>query len=256
MSTMVTRKPPQAPPLFNATAESALATIKDVIQSHRATIDKIVAEVHVKDATFQNVMLPILRSDNEADTKKWVNGFYQLAADDEALRDASRQIEEMIDEFDIECDTREDIFALINAAYEQRHTENLDGESLHLLEKERSKFVRNGMLLPPGPNRQRLKEVKAEISKLCSQSQKLLDDETGGVWFTPEELEGIPSSSIEIEALEKGLGENKGKVKVTFKYDHFGPLIRYAANEATRRDYIIAETNRVSNNSPPYNLLN
>lgn len=243
------RKPPQAPPLFNATAASALATVKDVIQAHRAIIDKVVTDVTLKDATFANVMLPILRSDNDADTKKWVNGFYQLASDDEDLRDASRKVEELIDEFDIECDTREDIFALIEAVYERRHTEDLDAESLHLLEKERSKFVRSGMLLPAGPTRERFKEIKLEISKLCSQSQKLLDDETGGVWFTPEELEGIPESAFEIGSLEQGVGENEGKVKVTFKYDHFGPLIRYAVREGTRQKYIIAETNRVSTTS-------
>ncbi|KAJ3499294.1 hypothetical protein NLG97_g459 [Lecanicillium saksenae] len=248
-------KPPQPPPLFNGTAESIIADIKSLFESHRAILDKIVAEVTPATATFETVLKPILLSENEADKVKWVNGFYQLASPEAALRDASREVEELIDEFDIECDTREDLFSLINAAHASRHSQGLDGESLHLLEKEYQRNVRNGLLLPAGPDRERFKAAQKEISSLCLSAQKVLDEDTDGVWFRPDELEGIPEDDIEIDELEKGTGENEGKVKVTFKYDHLVPLYTYAMHEATRRTYMLAVVNRANVNAPVFQKI-
>lgn len=239
------RSPPQPPPCFNGTAESVLATINGVFERHRVILDKIVAEVTPATATFETVMKPILLSENEADKVKWVNGFYQLASPDSSLRDASRKVEELIDEFDIECNTREDLFTLIDAAYATRHSQGLDGESLHLLEKEWQRNVRNGLLLPSGPDRERFRAAQKEISSLSLSAQKILDEDTDAVWFRPEELEGIPEDDIEIAGLEQGSGENEGRVKVTFKYDHLVPLYTYAVHEATRRTYMLAVVNRV-----------
>ncbi|OAA72291.1 metallopeptidase MepB [Cordyceps fumosorosea ARSEF 2679] len=249
------RSPPQPPPLFNGTAESILATINAALDRHRAVLDRVVAQVTPATATFDTVMKPILESENEADKVKWVNGFYQLASPDPALRDASRQVEELIDAFDIECNTREDLFALIDAAHATRHSQGLDGESLHLLEREWQRNVQNGLLLPAGPDRERFREALQEISSLCLAAQKVLDEDTGGVWFRPEELEGIPADAVNIGDLEKGTGENEGKVKVTFKYDHLIPLYTYAIHEATRRTYMLAVVSRANVNAPLFQRI-
>ncbi|OAR00709.1 hypothetical protein LLEC1_00240 [Akanthomyces lecanii] len=255
MDSIKYRSPPQPPPLFNGTAESVLATINGVFERHRATLDRIAAKVTPATATFETVMKPILLSENEADKVKWVNGFYQLASPEASLRDASRKIEELIDEFDIECNTREDLFVLIDAAYATRHSQGLDGESLHLLEKEWQRNVRNGLLLPAGPDRERFKAARKEISSLSLSAQKILDEDTDGVWFRPEELEGIPEDDIEMSDLEQGSGENEGKVKVMFKYDHLVPLYTYAIHEATRRTYMLAVVNRANVNAPLFQKI-
>lgn len=239
------RSPPQPPPLFNGTAESVLAAINGYFERHRVILDRVVAEVTPATATFETVMKPILLSENEADKVKWVNGFYQLASPESTLRDASRKVEELIDEFDIECNTREDLFVLIDAAFATRHSQGLDEESLHLLEKEWQRNVRNGLRLPAGPDRERFKAAQKEISSLSLSAQKILDEDTDGVWFWPEELEGIPEDDVEVGELEQGSGENEGKVKVTFKYDHLVPLYAHAVQEATRRTYMLAAVNRV-----------
>lgn len=238
--------PPQPPPLFTWTPESLITDINAVFTSHRGVLDRIVAEVTPATATFETVLKPILRSEDAADCVKWRLGFYQMASADEGLRDASREAEDLIDDFDVECSTREDLFTLINAAYETRHNQGLDGESLHLLEKEWQRNVQNGLLLPAGPDRERFKEATKEMNRLCSAAQKVLDEDTDGVWFAPEELEGVPEDDIEIGELEKGTGENEGRVKVTFKYDHLTPMYTFAIHEATRQKYMLACINRVS----------
>jgi metallopeptidase MepB len=144
---------------------------------------------------------------------------------------------------------REDVFKLVDAAFQTRESQNLDPERLHVLEKVRKGYVRNGLELPAGPKRDRFKEIQKRLSQLCIQCQKNLNEEKGVIWFTPEELDGVPSDDIDIDQLEKGTGENEGKVKLTFKYNHYFPTMKYAKNEETRRRYVIAEANKVSSSS-------
>ncbi|EFY98196.1 peptidase M3 family protein [Metarhizium robertsii] len=244
------QNPPQAPPLFTGTTESVVADINKNNELTKSILDKVVADVKPENAIFDSVLEPGLVNENELGRSYRVAQFYQYVSASKELREASTKAQEISDEFNIELKMREDIFKLVDAAFETRDSQKLDGESLHLLQKERQKYIRNGLLLPAGPQRDRFKEIQKRLSLLCLQSQKNLNDEMGGVWFTPEQLEGVPSDDIDISGLEKGTGENEGKVKVTFKYNHFFPMSKYAIHEDTRRTYVIAESNKVNNNVP------
>ncbi|OAA32185.1 metallopeptidase MepB [Moelleriella libera RCEF 2490] len=240
--------PPQAPPLFTHSPESVLEVVKKNNASVKSILDKLVAEVDAANATFDNTLLPSLLNDNALEVANHITMFYQSVSTSKELREASTKAQEIADEFYIEASMREDVFKLVDAVYNARHSQDLDGESLHLLEKERQKYIRNGLLLPAGPERDRFKEIQKRLSQLCIQNQKNLNEEVGGVWFTPEELEGVPSDDLDVSQLEKGTGENEGKVKVTFKYTHYFPVCKYAVRESTRRSYIIADANKVNNN--------
>lgn len=240
------RNPPQAPPLFTATADSILADTKKLNEASKAVLDNVVADVSVDKATFANVEEPILMDDNLASPMQRILTFYQHVSPKEDLREASNKAEVMMDDFHIESQMREDVFKLVDAAFTTRESQNLDPERLHVLEKERKRYVRNGLELPAGPKRDRFKEIQKKLSQLCIQCQKNLNEEKGVIWFKPEELEGVPTDDIDIDQLEKGTGENEGKVKLTFKYNHYFPTLKYAKDEETRKRYVIAESNKVS----------
>lgn len=240
------RTPPQKPPVFTATADSILADAKKSAEQSKKVLDNVVASVTPETATFENTLKPILIDGNESSGPQNILTFYQHVSTNDSLREASTKAEELLNDFYIEAKMREDVFKLVNAAYATRESQNLDEESLHILEKERQKYIRNGLLLPPGDKRDRFKEIQKRLSQLCIQGKKNLNEEKGGVWFTPQELEGVPKDDIDVDTLEKGTGENEGKVKVTFKYNHFTPLVKYAIHEETRRRYIIADANKVS----------
>ncbi|KAH0491613.1 hypothetical protein TgHK011_003038 [Trichoderma gracile] len=242
------RTPPQKPPVFTATAESILADAKKSAEQSKKVLDDVVASVSPETATFENTLKPILIDGNESSGPQNIQTFYQHVSTNDSLREASTKAEELLNDFYIEAKMREDVFKLVNAAYATRESQNLDKESLHILEKERQKYIRNGLLLPPGDKRDRFKEIQKRLSQLCIQGKKNLNEEKGGVWFTPQELEGVPKDDIDVDTLEKGTGENEGKVKVTFKYNHFTPLVKYAIHEETRRRYIIADANKSNNN--------
>ncbi|QPG94697.1 hypothetical protein C2857_006748 [Epichloe festucae Fl1] len=244
------KNPPQAPPLFTHTPESILEVVNSNNALTKGVLDKVVAEIKPEDATFANVLEPGLLSDNSLAVSNHVPMFYQYVSASKELREASTKAQEVADEFYIELKMREDVFKLVEAAYNTREAQDLQDEQLHLIDKERQKYIRNGLLLPAGPRRDRFKEVQKRLSQLCIQSQKNLNDEMGGVWFAPEELEGVPSDELDISQLEKGTGENEGKVKVTFKYTHLFPIVKYAVREETRRTYNCAEAIKVVNNVP------
>ncbi|KAJ5570660.1 Peptidase M3A/M3B, partial [Penicillium sp. DV-2018c] len=240
------RTPPQAPPTFTATPQSVVADAERLIKSSRAIQDKVVAEIKPDDATFANVVRPLAQNDNEMALESHILGFYQAVSTDSKLRDASSKAEELMDEFFIEAVMREDIFNLFDAVL--RRNETLDPESRRLLEKEHKDFVRNGLGLPAGPQRLRFKEIKKRLSQLSIEFQKNLNEENGGIWFTPEQLAGVPKDVL--DGLKKGEGENAGKLWLSFKYPDLFPTMKYATDPEVRKQVMIANENKCNQNVP------
>jgi metallopeptidase MepB len=242
--------PPQPPPLFTYTAASIISETERLNADYKKLLDDIVGQTQPENATFAKVLSPVLADDNVSCKARRIMSFYQHVSPHDELREASTKADEITNEFDIECKMREDVFNVVNGAFEQRASESLDVESLRVLEKERKRYIRNGLLIPAGEKRDRFKEIQKRLGTLCIQAQKNLNEEKGAIWFTPEELKGVPEDDINIDELEKGTGENEGKVKLGFKYNHYFALIKYAHNPETRRRYLVADANKVNKNVP------
>jgi metallopeptidase MepB len=240
------QNPPQPPPLFTYTAASIVSETERLNADYKKLLDDIVAGVQPENATFASTLAPVLADDNVGSKARRIMSFFQHVSSHEDLREASTKADEITNEFDIECKMREDVFNVVNGAFEQRASEKLDTESLRVLEKERKRYIRNGLLIPAGEKRDRFKEIQKRLGILCIQAQKNLNEEKGAIWFTPEELKGVPADDINIEELEKGTAENEGKVKLGFKYNHYFALIKYAENAETRHKYLVADANKVS----------
>ena len=240
------KNPPQAPPLFTGTPKSVIEDTKRIIDKARGVENQIVAEVKPQDASFKNVMLPMAYDENEGALENHIIGFYQSVSTNQELRDASTKAEEMMDDFSIESSMREDVYRLVEAALKKG--ENLDPESQRLLEKSHKDYIRNGLGLPAGPKRDRFKEIKKRLSTLCIIFSKNLNEEIGGLWFTPQELEGVPEDVTALFA--KGEGENAGKLKMTFKYPDIIPTTKYAKNSITRKKAYIENENKLPQNLP------
>jgi len=238
-------KPPQAPPLFTGTPESVIADTKRLIETSRSLEDKLVKEIKPEDANFKNAILPQAWESNESSLEANILCFYSAVSTDKALRDASTDAEKLFSDFGIESSMREDVFRLVDAAYNAENG-RLDGESWRLLEKDRKGYIRNGLGLPAGPKRDRFKEIKLRLSDLSIQFSKRLNEENGALWFTPEELEGVPKDLV--DNFPKGEGEHTGKVKVSFKYPDLFPTLKYAKNVETRKKMFIQNENKCNDN--------
>lgn len=260
--------PPQPPPLFTGTKDSIVADSKRLCDKTRSLLDSLVAKINPAEnpaaATFDSVLRPQIEDENDSSLSARILGFYQYVSGDSALRDASTEADKILDEFAIECGMREDVFRLVDAVYKKSGLgESLekdknrlidealakaagldDVESARLLERERQSYIRNGLGLPEGPKRDRFKEIKKRLSQIQIEFQKNLNEENGGIWFTKEELDGVPQDVL--DTLEKGTGENEGKLRLTFKYPDLFPTLKFAKNPETRRKVLIANENKVS----------
>ena len=203
-----------------------------------------------EDATFEKVTLPMAQDENTMGLETHIIGFYQSVSTNQDLRNASTKAEEQMDEFSIESSMREDVFKVVDAAFQkaQKGESKLDPESLRLLEKDRMGYIRNGLGLEAGPKRDRFKEIKKRLSTLGIVFQKNLNEENGGIWFTPEQLDGVPGDVLSL--LEKGEGENEGKLKLSFKYPDLFPTLKYATNAETRKKVFVQNENKVNQNVP------
>lgn len=259
--------PPQAPPLFTGTKESIVADAKSLCDTTRSLLDKLVAEIKPaedpKAATFETVLRPQTEDENASSLSARILGFYQYVSGDSALRDASTEAEKIMDEFGIECSMREDVFRLVDAVYQssglaaskEADAERLIDEALaksaglenvesgRLLEKERKNYIKNGLGLPAGEKRDRFKAIKTRLSQIQIAFQKNLNEENGGLWFTKEQLDGVPEDVL--VNLEKGEGENEGKLKLSFKYPDLFPTLKFAKNPDTRKTVFIGNENKV-----------
>lgn len=150
-------------------------------------------------------------------------------------------------EFGIESSMREDLFKLVKAVYESHQKKPLDKspEAIRFLEKEYKGFIRNGLDLDE-EKRKRFMEIKKELSTLSIEFSKTLGEENGGIWFTPEELQGVPQDVI--STLKKGEGENEGKLLLTFKYPDYLPTMKNAINPETRRKMFLGNENKCNDN--------
>jgi metallopeptidase MepB len=259
--------PPQDPPLFTGTKDSIVADSKGLCDRTRSLLDSLVANIKPAEnpasATFESVIRPQTEDENESALTARILGFYQYVSADSALRDASTEAEKVMDEFSIECSMRDDVFHLVDAVYnnsglpasieKDKHrlidaglakSAGLDDvESARLLERERKSYIRNGLGLPEGEKRDRFKAIKMRLSQIQIAFQKNLNEENNGIWFAKEELDGVPQDVL--DTLEKGTGENEGKIRLSFKYPDLFPTLKFAKSPETRRRVFIENENKV-----------
>lgn len=215
-------------------------------------MDDVAAGVKPADATFGSVLLPLARDESVMALETHILGFYQAVSTDAKLRDASTEAEKLMDDFAIESAMREDLFGLVDAVVKAGEAEKLDAESRKLLEKEHKDFVRNGLGIEKGDKRDRFKEIKKRLSQISIAFQKNLNEENGGLWFTREELEGVPEDvlgGLKVGKEEDGK-ENVDKLRLSFKYPDLFPTLKYAKNPETRKKVMISNENKCNENVP------
>ena len=207
MSTDNFRQPPQAPPLFTGTPSSIVADAHRAVAARRAIADAIVQTVTPETAIFANVLRPLADAQSAATRERRVLGFYRDMATDAAVREASAEAARIMEDYALEAAMREDVFRLVDAVFKK--DEVLEGEDRHYLTKQRVEYIRNGLGLPPGPQRERFKAIRERLIILSNEFRKNLNEQKGEIWLLPEDLEGMPDdfmSELRRPSLEKMLG--------------------------------------------------
>ena len=239
-------EPPQSPALFYSDPELLLQDVEAAITRCRHAQDVLAADVRPEDATFDNVIVPLLHSENALSSISLFSKFLKDVSTDKGLRDSSREAGRMLNKFDIESGLRRDIFALIDAVV--RKNESLDGECRYALEKIHRAFIKHGVAISDASERSRFEHIQNRISELATGCNKNFADERGGLWLTPHDLEGLPEDAL--SNLKRGEGENQGKVWLTMKPSDHTVAMKYVKNADIRKTILIAFENKCSNNVP------
>ncbi|KAK0112767.1 hypothetical protein ONS95_014501 [Cadophora gregata] len=142
--------PSQSPHRFTGTPKSIIDDAKRIIASRKAQ-EQIVKNVRQEEATFANVLLPLMRAENTFKLNSHILQFYQHVSLDKDIRDASAEAEKLVNKYEIETSMREDLYHLVDAVVGK--DEKLDTESTLLLEKKHRDYIRNGLKLPMGSTR-------------------------------------------------------------------------------------------------------
>jgi metallopeptidase MepB len=240
------KEAPQEPPDFSATAASLVDAAKGLVQEGLRLQKQLVDNVPPATANFANSILLLAQNENARTAESHILEFYQHVAADRELQAASRKAQSLLLDFALETYMRRDVFDIVDSVL--RRNEELDLQSRRFLEEEHKKYVRHGIGLPDGPQLKRFRDIQKCLNRVKIEFSKNLNDEHGGIWFTEEELDGVPNDLISL--LEKGTAENEGKFRLTFQYTDFSQALAYATRERTRKKVYVAYCNRCNDNVP------
>ncbi|MDA0681007.1 MAG: M3 family metallopeptidase [Proteobacteria bacterium] len=130
-----------------------------------------------------------------------------------------------------------DLFARVADLYAVRETLGLDAESLRLLERYYSDFIRAGAQLSD-VQKERLREINSELAQLGTAfSQNVLSEvnDSAIVVDSRGELAGLSDSQIDSAAAEASSRQLDGKFVLTLQNTTLQPLITSLENRALRQ---------------------
>ncbi|KAH9820636.1 metallopeptidase MepB [Melampsora americana] len=234
--------PPQPAPVWNHTATEIESIVKDTIEKSRKVMNQI-GSLSPEDCTFDSVARP-LADDDAAVANGEMLTFYQYVSPEESVRNAAVEADKLLTEYGIEVSSRMDVYKALLAAQKATDVSSLDPESKRLLERLILERTRFGLNLEE-KDRLQFGELKKEISNLAIDFSKNQNEETGKIWFTPAELEGVPE-----DILSGFTKSDDGKLAMTFKTPDYVPVIKFAKNPLTRKRAFEGYENRTAMNVP------
>ncbi|KAJ1976919.1 metalloendopeptidase [Dimargaris cristalligena] len=229
---------------WNYTPEQIDSETKAYVASKKQLLDRIAA-LSDSDATFDSVIVPLGQDENDTSTTLGVVTFFQHVSSDVALRDASTAAEQTLQEFEIECGMREDVFKVVDVVFKKTDRAALAPEDRRLLEKIHRDYRRDGLALPK-PQLEELKTIRKRLAELSILFSRNLNEADVDRTFTRDELLGMPDDFL--EGLETKEVDGETVYVVTTKYPDLFPVLTLAKREETRKKLNIAYDTRCKEN--------
>lgn len=242
--------PPHPLPAFNTKAAQLFTDAEHIITK---TCERhALLSTGSAPASFSNAIVPLAEADNKFIIQSRQLIFHEDVSPDASVREASAKASELFEAFKMETSTNDTIFQMVDAVSQnESEGKQLDEESQQFLKRFRHEFVTNGMSLPAGPERDRLTAIKLRLSQIESEFHKNLTSARsgdGGVWFSCEDLEGVPEDSVSrFERAAKGTC-NEGLLRVGLSHAVVFSILRWAVKSATRKRLYLAFENMVPGN--------
>lgn len=242
---------PQKAPSWNFTPELILSEAKRIIHEANHLYDRLVA---IDEADEQNFLKPFMTHEDSTGLLTNQLTFLQHVSADKALRDASHEATELLQNFEIETSLRRDLFLKFDQLWKTFNDRGIPSrsdkaayENYKFVEKVHRDYIRTGLNLPE-EKRELIKDIKKRLASNMLEFSKNLGEQRDFIAFTEEELKGV--SDTVMEQFEKFEDDASGKIKykVTFKYPDIFPVLKSAKNPETRKRAFIADQDKVPEN--------
>jgi len=209
------------------TVERMRLDAERIMRTMNATYDQV-AWVPRDKVSYDNTLKPMIDLTGEVHWQSGVITFAKNVAIREELRDASTEAGKKLSSLSTDLNARKDVFENIKAFSETEEAKHLDPEPKKYLEEYIRDGKRGGLDLPDAKLEQ-YKTLTKKISDLGTDFRNCLSADTSFFWADEAELEGVPDDVI--ESMDT---DDNGRRKVTTKYPHYNPVIKYAKNPKTR----------------------
>ena len=198
----------EMPPFEQIRADHFEPAFKTAMAAHRIELESIACQESTPD--FDNTMLALEKSG--ASLQRVANVFYNLSAShsSDELQSVERAMAPRLAAHFNQMMLDQRLFARVDTLFQQRDPEQLDAESMRLLERWHLDFVRSGAKLSAN-DRTRFAEVTEQLASLYTEfSQNVLHDESNFtmVLRSSDELMGLPDfvrAAARQAAIERGL---------------------------------------------------
>ena len=194
--------------------------------------------------TFANTIDALELADD--DLGRGLSGFFfQTSVDSTPTREAlQRDFSPLLSAYGSDIMLNADLFARIDALWQQRDALDLTDEQARVLELRHRSFVRSGAALE-GADRERLRQIDARLSELSTRfGQNLLADERDWLLdLTEDDLTGLPDF---VRDGARAAGEERGKAGpvLTLSRSLLVPFLQFSPRRDLRRTAYEAWTGR------------
>ncbi|RAO70054.1 uncharacterized protein BHQ10_006066 [Talaromyces amestolkiae] len=253
---------PQPLPRVLAT-EVVVPAMRDIVDKYNVARATTLETVTPETATFDNVLKPLAEVENGVQGKFAMIEMLQYGSpclETQAEYDKAR---ELYIKAQTEWSADGRFFKLLQAARAKDDFNRLDTESQHLLEKEllRYKHAGHGLLGPV--QLEEFQRRNSEILQLEREIHQNIAREKGGIWFTLDELDGVPESELakwkdDIATDDPDNDSQKEKTKgkfVSFSNGGTIAVLTYAHCPETRKKMYLADNLKLGENKPIFEKI-
>ncbi|OJJ69043.1 hypothetical protein ASPBRDRAFT_209462 [Aspergillus brasiliensis CBS 101740] len=223
-----------------------------IIDELTLTRNSILKTITPDTATFANTLLPLAQTENAVQGQLAMIDMLQYGAPLRETQDAVHSALSHYAEAQAGWIASGDYFRLLQAVrHNQEDFESLDAESRHLLERELLVYRMAGHGALDADDVEGFLQEGASIGQLERKFQENLSRENGGVWFSRDDLEGVPASDLG-KWTSDGAGGEEGKEKIFVPFANGGTLavLTYARRPETRKKMFLADNQKLKSNQP------
>ena len=227
--------PYQLPPFDRIRDSDYRAAFVDAMAAQRAEIDAIAHDPGTP--TFANTVVALERSGRQLNRVTTVFFNLNTANGDDEMRRIETEMAPTLTAHQDAILLDPTLFGRIDALYGQRAQLNLDPESMQLLERYYTRFVRAGAQLSASDKTQ-LRQYNEQLASLTTQFRQnvLKSTRDGAVVVEREsELDGLSASQIDAAASAAELHGVNGKWLIALQNTTTQPVLAQLKNRALRR---------------------